>query len=96
MRNHKLRNSKLRNSKLRNSKLRNSELQHAVDYNENYSSGIAELRLLAVDDRENSGRRIAELRTIADQRLRTTKFLEVADQRRAEALFINSGPAEAN
>jgi hypothetical protein len=28
--------------------------------------------------------------------LRTTKFLKVADQREAEAIFLNSGPAEAD
>jgi hypothetical protein len=33
---------------------------------------------------------------IADQRLRTNKFLKIADQREAEALFLNSGPAEAD
>ncbi len=32
----------------------------------------------------------------ADQRQRTTKFFKVADQREADALFLNSGPAEAD
>ncbi len=33
---------------------------------------------------------------IVDQRQRTTKFLKVSDQCEAEALFLNSGPAEAD
>ncbi len=32
----------------------------------------------------------------ADQRKRTTKFFKAADQREAEALFLNSGPAIAD
>ncbi len=46
--------------------------------------------LVAAQYGKNSGSRIA------DKRQRTTKFLKVADQCEAEALFINSGPAEVD
>jgi hypothetical protein len=69
---------------------------------------VAELQLMAVDYSENSGSGIAKLRTsgstlqknsnsgIGDQRLWTTKFLNVADQPEDEAQILKSGPAEAD
>jgi hypothetical protein len=43
---------------------------------------------VATHYRKNIGSRIA------DQRWRTTQFLNVVDQREVEARFLNSGPAE--
>jgi hypothetical protein len=70
--------------------VRNSELRHGVDYSENSGSRIAELRTSGSALGKNSGS------GIADQRRRTAKFVKVADQREAEALFLNSGPAESD
>jgi hypothetical protein len=60
-----------------------------VDNSENSDSGIAELW--------NCGL-VAEWYTekIAVAESQITKFLKDADQREAQALFVNSGPAEAD
>ncbi len=61
-----------------------------MDNSKNSSGGIVELRASGSTQGKKA---VAEKRTSAS---RLFKFFKVADQCEAEALFLNSGPAEAD